>query len=145
LILRDEMSQARVTIEVDGMNNNGNGHRNRVVADGWKMLGTVAYCFAIAQSGLTIQADRHLVTYDTGADARWSTCWNDLPGDALVIRIVMFREGSGFWQPLRLPRETSDEMVRTTEALLRVHGVNLTAGLGLRNREMKRWGIPAGR
>ena len=121
------------------MNGNGNGKRNRVTADGFQTRDTFAYCYAVSQEGLMLYPDRCLVDED-GDRTRFVYVWNDVPKDGLVIRVTLFKEGRGYWSPVRLPLVQSDEMLRTTKALLRLHNLSLQTGLGLK-KATTRWGI----
>jgi hypothetical protein len=117
-------------------NGNGNGQQNRVRAQSIDTSDTVSYCFAIAPNGGLLLPDRHEVEQEAG-ERVWTTTWEDLPTDTVVLRVVKFREASGFWTPLELPETQTDEQVLAVEKLLRLHGVAFVAELGLEKKWSK--------
>lgn len=76
-------------------------------------------------------ADRHEVEPDDRGRL-WTTIWEDLPPKTVLLRIVKFSEGRGYWQPLELPPEQSEAQVLAIEKLLRLHHLSLTAVVGLK-------------
>ena len=108
----------------------------RYTATGMQAADTLVYAYAVVANGAILRPDRCLA--DT--DGSWVYVWNDLPVGALVIRVFLFREGMGYWEPILLPAP-SDAQRQTLEALLRIHGLDIANGIGLK-KAARDWGIP---
>jgi len=105
-------------------NGNGNGHKKRIVVDLWRMSDAVCFPYAIGSDGTRIPSD-YIVPLETDRYRRYACIWLDVPPDAVVIRVVEFVEGGGFWTPLQMPAETPDPQVVEVEGILNDHGLSL--------------------
>ena len=119
------------------MSDNGHEQTNRVTADALIGPDYMTTCDAVDQAGNPIpHSRRELIEQGCSGTARWRYVWNDLPDDAVVFRIVTFREGRGYWTPVLMPPYQSDAMLSTVETLLNLHGLSLICGVGMK----RKWG-----
>lgn len=106
---------------------NGDGSRNRVKAQSADTRNVTENCFAVTDAGGVLLADRH--EYEEDSHGRlWTTVWTDVPPNTVILRITIFRESGGYWEPLELPPTQTDQQVAAVEKLLRLHGLSLLRG-----------------
>jgi hypothetical protein len=110
------------------------GEMTRYTTTGMQTADTLVYAYCIGVDGAILRPDRCLA--DT--DGSWVYVWNDLQIGSLVFRVAMFRECGGYWEPVFFPSPT-DEQKTTLAALLRLHGVEVAAGLGLKKAARRGW------
>lgn len=116
------------------MNGNGNGHQVRAQSLDTHDARQCCYAIGPADGGL-ILADKHICEESNGGTV-WTTVWESLPEGTTIIRVTVFQEGGGMWEPLDLGNQ-ADAQVETVEKILNLHGLSLTAVVGKQKKWLK--------